>query len=83
MAIILENKVSLKITENYIKIYIDGITHIQIPYVKKIVMSNYRQGKNWYVIVIADKKGKILSETWYKEITLWIDILKAWDQNIN
>jgi hypothetical protein len=46
----MNSKVELKITGNYIKIYIDDLLHIQIPYFKDIVLQSWKQGKSWYCI---------------------------------
>lgn len=75
-------EVSLQVTATYIKIYINGIIHIQLPYFKEIVLQSWKQGKNWYCICFYDKEGNELTESWYKEREVWEQILKLWDENI-
>ncbi len=77
------NKVSMKITDSYVKVYINGLLHFQVPYFKYLVFLAYKQGKSWYIIEINNKKGKNLFTGWYKEKQLFSDIVKIWDENIN
>jgi len=75
-------EVSIKTIGKHIKIYIDGVIHIQLPYLKSICVHSYSLNKDYYCIEFRDIRGNLLVDSTYSKRELWIEILNQWDKTI-